>query len=611
MPMLPPLVPDLAGTDPRSRRDRGSSVTASSLDAKVARVQRRYASNYNITYVHQPAKPPVLEPEGPKQPAARDPTTPRAPAELPTSEATFAEWRAIEAQLHLDRDGVGEPLDAVAPDDAPPRGQRPHRRVRRSMGAALRRPSRKVLLGTTAIAMVCMLAIGGTHSWRSHNPDLAGGPLPAWTTAWIAARYPDAVAANPVEQPAPPRSAAAVPGPAASPAPVQDAMAEILALRPALQSTAALPFLPTAAVDRHGTAPAKATPAEAVATLRAPDTPAQVAELTPPPAPTGTAIVLQPKPAETVAPSAAAPVPVVAAETVPASSQAPAPTVAASKPVEVAAPPLPAPVPVVTVTAKPAPGSRAGTAPAMPPKPVGAAAPATTPAPVPADPPVPVPAQPAPERVATPASPASKPIEAAAPLLAPAVPAVPAVASPPPEHVAQADGSGDTAALPPGFTARQLTSTLALVNQMALLVHDMHDENIKSRAQMATLTGTVQAKASDFEQRLRLAEARSSVAAAIETGKEPAAAPDPVNVVGVGEVRPSARAPAGPHSMRDYRIRRASYDYAQLIDLTAPPDQAVPREVVVGDRVPGVGRVTAITVRGGAWVVQTDHGVIQ
>jgi len=29
------------------------------------------------------------------------------------------------------------------------------------------------------------------------------------------------------------------------------------------------------------------------------------------------------------------------------------------------------------------------------------------------------------------------------------------------------------------------------------------------------------------------------------------------------------------------------------------PDQAVPREVVVGDRVPGVGRVTAITVRGG------------
>ncbi len=53
------------------------------------------------------------------------------------------------------------------------------------------------------------------------------------------------------------------------------------------------------------------------------------------------------------------------------------------------------------------------------------------------------------------------------------------------------------------------------------------------------------------------------------------------------------------------------HNYAVLLDLSAPPDQAVPREVVVGDQVPGVGRVTAIAVRGGVWVVQTDHGVIQ
>ncbi len=71
------------------------------------------------------------------------------------------------------------------------------------------------------------------------------------------------------------------------------------------------------------------------------------------------------------------------------------------------------------------------------------------------------------------------------------------------------------------------------------------------------------------------------------------------------------RTASAPRSVRDYRIRRASYNYAVLVDLSAPPDQAVPREVVVGDQVPGVGRVTAIAVRGGVWVVQTDHGVIQ
>ena len=159
-----------------------------------------------------------------------------------------------------------------------------------------------------------------------------------------------------------------------------------------------------------------------------------------------------------------------------------------------------------------------------------------------------------------------------------------------------------------------MTSTLALVKQMALLVHDMHDENVKYRAEVMTLTGTVQAKASDFEKRLRLAEARSSIAAAIGTAREPAVAPelsasDPGSAR--GEAPPAARATSLARSVRDYRIRRASYDYAELVDPNAPLDQQVPLEVVVGDRVPGVGRVKAITVLGGAWVVRTDHGVIQ
>lgn len=181
--------------------------------------------------------------------------------------------------------------------------------------------------------------------------------------------------------------------------------------------------------------------------------------------------------------------------------------------------------------------------------------------------------------------------------------------SPRAEPKAQPDASAEAAALPPGFTAQQMTSTLALVKQMALLVHDMHDENVRYRAEVMTLTGTVQAKASDLEKRLRLAEARSSIAAAIGTAREPAMASEPGSAG--SEARPAVRAASPARSVRDYRIRRASYDYAELVDPNAPLDQQVPIEVVVGDRVPGIGRVKAITVLGGAWVVRTDHGVIQ
>ncbi len=70
-----------------------------------------------------------------------------------------------------------------------------------------------------------------------------------------------------------------------------------------------------------------------------------------------------------------------------------------------------------------------------------------------------------------------------------------------------------------------MSSTLALVSQIAQLMHDMHDENVKYRAQMTTLTNAVQAKTTDIERRLRLAEARSSIPAAVDAGREPAPAP--------------------------------------------------------------------------------------
>ncbi len=154
---------------------------------------------------------------------------------------------------------------------------------------------------------------------------------------------------------------------------------------------------------------------------------------------------------------------------------------------------------------------------------------------------------------------------------------------------------------------------MALVKQMALLVHDMHDENTRYRTDILTLTGSVRAKAGDIEQRLRLAEARSSVVAALETGRQQAAVPAlPVGPADAGHdgfaAGPAAATPGGTH---DYRVVMAGSGGAMLANANAPQDGDDRRMVRVGDQVPGAGRITAITQRGRAWVVQTDHGTIQ
>ena len=209
-------------------------------------------------------------------------------------------------------------------------------------------------------------------------------------------------------------------------------------------------------------------------------------------------------------------------------------------------------------------------------------------------------------------------------------PAASAAAATPPQASTQAAaaaarGAGpadaaDAAAslVPAPLSSQQTVDVLSVVTQLGALVRDMRSENAQLRTQVATLSDTVSNKTMDFEQRLGLAEARGSVAAAMGAGRAqtpaPATAiPAVVTVSGAHALRALAvtaiSAPA--RSARDYRVQAASPGLAVLSDAGAAPGQAAGLQVSVGDDVPGVGRITSIGQRGSTWVVQTDHGAIQ
>ncbi len=236
--------------------------------------------------------------------------------------------------------------------------------------------------------------------------------------------------------------------------------------------------------------------------------------------------------------------------------------------------------------------------PAVPETPSAAALPPSPPAEATAAPPAPV--RPA---VSAEAAPASTP--AAAP--SSVAPILPSPASNPP------DAADVAATLRPALmTPQAQVDVLALVTQMGALVRDMRDENAALRSQVAMLTETVQGRTTDFEQRLNLAEARNSVAAAMGAGHRPVVTPIlSTSGTGGGVTRAIAAAPGTARTVRDYRVQAASPGLAVLADVNAPPGQAAGLQVKTGEMVPGVGRVVSIAQRGTAWVVQTDHGVIQ
>ncbi len=482
MVMIPPLLRDPPPDD-------AQSSTARPVAARMARTQRRYASNFNISYRHEPPKP-ITRPG------------------FPTPESTFDKWRAA-AELDPPGGGAGDPPDPAARGDASASG----------VAAPPRRTLHDALLGTTAVLLLGVLGGIGYLVWSGAVP---GAPAPGGT-----ASKGSGVSAlvQPLADFAAKAVTRAVPDPAPSPAPGKDAAADVAAPRPASQPMAPppLPVVP----DRL----ALATPSTD-------------------------------KPALSGPPSPASSPPTVAAEAVPAPERAAAGLAPSAKPSEPDAADRVA-VTVEQATAQAVPPAQPSAPDAAPPVPSIAAMTIRLP--------------PAPEWTAAAAPELASLPEAAAPPTAPA--ALPA-------EMAKV--------VPPGVDAQQVVSTMELVQQMSLLMHDMHGESLRYRTEVTALTGAVQAKALSLEERLKLAEARSAAGAGADAGD------------GGG-----LRAAAMPQVLRGYRVQAGSPGAAVLSDVGAGPERAARFLVMVGDQLPGAGRVTAIVQRGRAWIVRTERGVIQ
>ena len=544
MVMIPPLVRD---PPPDGRQ----SSTGHPVSGRMVRPQRRYASNFNISFEYEPPR-----------------SIPKAGVPPPAS--PFDKWRAAAAELDPHGDGAADPSQPAAGGGAAMPG----------VAAPPRRTLHDVLLGTTAVVLLGVVGGIGYLLWSGALPGTVASP---------GGTAPKGSSLAAVVQPLVDLAAKAVPGRTAvpPPAPAQDVATDSPAARAAPQP-AALPPLPSAAPNP----PVLATPSA--------DKPALPV---PPPLPT---------PGASAVPGEAVPVP----ERVAAG---PAP---AAKPSEPDAVPPASALPSTAAEALPVPGSASGSepAPAAVVPPVKAAMPDATP-PTPA---MPASSAPTAEPAAAKAVPPAKPSEPdAAPAVAsmtvrlPPAPewttahpaalaglseAAPLPPAPPPAAPANSAPSAAPAvaeeaakAAPPGVDAQQVVSTMSLVRQMSLLVHDMHDEGLRYRTEVTALTGAVQAKASNLEERLRVAEARGAGGAGVDGG-------GPMTGALVSDAAPA---------LRGYRVQAGSPGAAVLSDEKAGAERAARLLVMVGDQLPGAGRVTAIVQRGRGWLVRTDRGVIQ
>jgi hypothetical protein len=255
--------------------------------------------------------------------------------------------------------------------------------------------------------------------------------------------------------------------------------------------------------------------------------------------------------------------------------------------------------------------------------------------------------------VATPALPAGEPPhDATAAVLAALEPASkPAGSSPPsPAPPAQADAPPPPA-LPveprdPVETAGQLrpaaltpadqVQVLELVTQMAAMVRDLRAQHAQLRADFGKAAADNAARLADFERRLALAEARHALSAAqiagdplaplptapapAPAGEAPAASGSSARPAGSATavtapvaVTPVAAALPGSDkgAAKRYRVQAASPGLALLAEIDRGGGDGAQLEVLVGDTIPGYGKITSIGQRGTAWVVTTEHGSIQ
>jgi hypothetical protein len=182
---------------------------------------------------------------------------------------------------------------------------------------------------------------------------------------------------------------------------------------------------------------------------------------------------------------------------------------------------------------------------------------------------------------------------------------------------------------PAPLTPADQVQVLELVTQMAAMVRDLRAQHAQLRADFGKAAADNTAHLADFERRLALAEARHALSAAQIAGDPLAVAPAegapavpgpvagqttsvtaisaPVAVMPVAAALPTSD--KGPP--KRYRVQAASPGLALLAEIDRGGGDGAQLEVLVGDTVPGYGKITSIGQRGTAWVVTTEHGNIQ
>jgi hypothetical protein len=182
---------------------------------------------------------------------------------------------------------------------------------------------------------------------------------------------------------------------------------------------------------------------------------------------------------------------------------------------------------------------------------------------------------------------------------------------------------------PAPLTPADQVQVLELVTQMAAMVRDLRAQQAQLRADFGKSAADNAARLADFERRLALAEARHVLSAAQVAGDPVAAAtaegapavPGPVAgqttsatvIAAPLAVMPVATALPGSDKgpPKRYRVQAASPGLALLAEIDRGGGDGAQLEVLVGDTVPGYGKITSIGQRGTAWVVTTEHGNIQ
>jgi hypothetical protein len=222
----------------------------------------------------------------------------------------------------------------------------------------------------------------------------------------------------------------------------------------------------------------------------------------------------------------------------------------------------------------------------------------------------------------------------------PPSPAPPAQADAPP-HPALPVKPGDPVETagelrPAPLTPADQVQVLELVTQMAAMVRDLRAQQTQLRADLGKTAADNAARLADFERRLALAEARHALSAAQIAGEplasvSPASAPAPAGaalaaagssagpagsataVTAPVVVTPVAAALPAPDKgpAKRYRVQAASPGLALLAEVDRGGGDGAQLEVLVGDMVPGYGKITSIGQHGTAWVVTTEHGNIQ